>query len=113
MSFGSGAAPASGPPPRCSMLMASRYDSRRAESTVSNLVEFLENLEFRNVTDDHQLQALLKQARDLLQGVGVEDLRNASELRTMVQQGMASLANELDALMVRTGGRKFRFEDAA
>ena len=86
---------------------------RFKESTVANLVEFLENFEFRNVTDDHELQALVKQARGLLQGVAVEDLRSTGELRTKVQQGMASLANELDALMVKSGGRKFRFEDAA
>ena len=86
---------------------------RFKESTVSNLVEFLENFEFRNVTDDQELQAMVKQARGLLQGVDVDDLRSTGELRTKVQQGMTSLANELDALMVRTGSRKFRFEDAA
>jgi len=86
---------------------------RFKESTVANLVGFLENFEFRNVTDDHELQALVKQARSLLQGVGVEDLRSTGELRTKFQQGMARLASELDGLMVRSGGRKFRFEDAA
>jgi hypothetical protein len=86
---------------------------RFKETTVANLVEFLENFEFRNVTDDQDLQTLVKQARGLLQGVGVDDLRTTGGLRTKLQQGMANLANELDALMTRTGGRKFRFEDAA
>src|SRR5207302_2361845 len=35
-------------------------------TTVSNLVEFLTNFEFRNVTDDNELQALVMQARELL-----------------------------------------------
>ena len=86
---------------------------RFKESTVANLIEFLENFEFRNVTDDQELQNLVKQARGLLQGVGVDDLRSTGDLRTKVQQGMANLASELDSLMTRTGGRKFRFEDAA
>jgi hypothetical protein len=86
---------------------------RFKESTVANLIEFLENFEFRNVTDDQELQNLVKQARGLLQGVGVDDLRSTGDLRTKVQQGMANLASELDTLMTRTGGRKFRFEDAA
>jgi hypothetical protein len=86
---------------------------RFKESTVGNLIEFLENFQFRNVTDDHELQAMVDQARGLLQGVAVDDLRNTSELRVKVQQGMANLATELDGLMVRSAGRKFRFEDAA
>jgi hypothetical protein len=86
---------------------------RFKESTVGNLIEFLENFEFRNVTDDHELQAMVKEARGLLQGIAADDLRNTGDLRTKVQQGMVALATELDALMVRTSGRKFRFEDAA
>jgi hypothetical protein len=86
---------------------------RFKETTVSNLVEFLENFEFRNVTDDQQLQQIVKQARGLLQGVGADDLRNTGELRTKVQSGMASLAAELDTMVTRAGSRKFRFEEAA
>jgi ElaB/YqjD/DUF883 family membrane-anchored ribosome-binding protein len=74
---------------------------RFKESTVSNLVEFLENFEFRNVTDDHELQQIVKQARALLQGVGADDLRNTGELRSKVQSGMASLAAELDTMVTR------------
>ena len=86
---------------------------RFKETTVSNLVEFLENFEFRNVTDDHELQQIVKQARALLQGVGADDLRNTGELRMKVQAGMASLAAELDTMVTRAGSRKFRFEEAA
>ena len=31
------------------------------------------NFEFRNVTDDNELQALVSQARDLMQGVTADD----------------------------------------
>ena len=86
---------------------------RFKETTVSNLVEFLQNFEFRNVTDDCELQKIVTQARSLLEGVGADDLRTTGDLRAKVQQGMASLANELDTMMTRTGGRKFRFEEAA
>ena len=86
---------------------------RFKETTVSNLVEFLQNFEFRNVTDDYELQKIVTQARSLLEGVGADDLRTTGDLRAKVQQGMASLANELDTMMTRTGGRKFRFEEAA
>jgi hypothetical protein len=84
---------------------------RFKESTVSNLVEFLTNFEFRNITDDKELQILVAQARQLLQGVDAADLRSTGELRTKVQQGMAEISTQLDTMLVRAGTRKFRFEE--
>ena len=85
---------------------------RFKETTVSNLVEFLANFEFRNVTDDQELQTLVAKGRDLLQGVQVDDLRTTGDLRTRVQQGMAVIGAELDGMLTRVGGRKFRLADA-
>lgn len=84
---------------------------RFKESTVSNLIEFLANFEFRNVTDDQELQALATQARQLLQGVSADDLRSTGDLRAKVQQGMTEIAAQLDTVMTRSGGRKFRFDE--
>ena len=84
---------------------------RFKESTVSNLVEFLANFEFRNVTDDTELQKLVAEARGLLQGISADDLRTTGELRTKVQQGMAGIAAQLDTMLMRAGGRKFRFDE--
>ena len=84
---------------------------RFKESTVSNLVEFLANFEFRNVTDDTELQGLVTEARGLLQGINADDLRTTGELRTKVQQGMAGIAAQLDTMLMRAGGRKFRFDE--
>src|SRR6266850_1994877 len=84
---------------------------RFKETTVENLVEFLMNFEFRNVTDDNELQSLVSQARDLMQGVTDDDLRTTGDLRSKLQQGMTGIAGQLDALLMRTGGRKFRFDE--
>ena len=84
---------------------------RFKETTVENLVEFLMNFEFRNVTDDNELQSLVSQARDLMQGVTADDLRTTGDLRSKLQQGMTGIAGQLDALLTRTGGRKFRFDE--
>ena len=84
---------------------------RFKESTVSNLVEFLANFEFRNVTDDTELQRLVTEARGLLQGINADDLRTTGELRTKVQQGMAGIAAQLDTMLMRAGVRKFRFDE--
>ncbi|MCL5734852.1 MAG: DUF3150 domain-containing protein [Actinobacteria bacterium] len=84
---------------------------RFKETTVSNLVEFLANFEFRNVTDDAELQGLVNQARTLLQGVDADDLRSTGELRARVQAGMEGLASELDNMLTKSGSRKFRFDE--
>ena len=84
---------------------------RFKETTVSNLVEFLTNFEFRNVTDDSELQALVPQARELLHGVNADDLRTTGDLRMKVQQGISEIAAQLDTMLTRTGGRKFRFDE--
>jgi hypothetical protein len=81
------------------------------QSTVSNLVEFLSNFSFRNVTDDRQLQDLVGRARDLLQGVAADDLRTSVDMRIRVRQGMAALAADLDGMVVKAGGRKMRLAE--
>ena len=63
------------------------------------------------MTDDGELQALVAQARELLNGVGADDLRTTGDLRSRVQQGMADIAAQLDTMLTRTGGRKFRFNE--
>ncbi len=82
------------------------------QSTVSNLVEFLSNFSFRNVTDDQELQALVTRARELLHGVDADDLRTVGDLRARVQQGMAEIASALDGMLTKSGQRKFRLCDA-
>ena len=84
---------------------------RFKESTVANLVAFLENFEFRNVTDDQELQAVVSKACGLLQDVDVDDLRTTGELRARIQEGMTDLAAQLDTMVARSGGRKFRFDE--
>lgn len=81
------------------------------ESTVSKLVEFLDTFEFRNVTDDGELTALVGKARELLTGIDAEDLRTTAHLRAKVQQGMAQIAAELDTMVIKRGARKFRMEE--
>jgi hypothetical protein len=63
------------------------------------------------VTDDNDLQALAAQARQLLQGVSADDLRTTGDLRSKVQQGITGIAAQLDTMLTRSGGRKFRFDE--
>ncbi len=84
---------------------------RFKETTVSNLVDFLGTFDFRNVTDDAELKALVDKARQTLTGVSADDLRTIADVRVRVQQGMADLAAELDTMIIKKPGRKFRFNE--
>jgi hypothetical protein len=84
---------------------------RFKETTVSNLVAFLGSFDFRNVTDDTELKALVDKARKMLVGVSADDLRTTAGVRAKVQQGMADLAAGLDTMIVKTPVRKFRFNE--
>jgi hypothetical protein len=84
--------------------------ARFHKTTVSKLLEFLDTFEFRNVTDDTELKSMVEQARTLLKGVTVKDLKTTAELREHVRTGMSDIAAKLDTMVVR-GGRKIRFEE--
>jgi hypothetical protein len=84
---------------------------RFKETTVSNLVDFLGTFDFRNVTDDAELKVLVDKARQALAGVSADDLRTTADVRVRVQQGMADLAAELDTMIIKKPGRKFRFNE--
>ena len=49
------------------------------KSAVSNLLDFLDTLDFRNVTDDADLTRLADEARALLTGVNMKDRKRPSK----------------------------------
>jgi hypothetical protein len=85
-------------------------------STLTNLTEFLANFDFRNITDDAELQAVVAKTRNLLTGVDLEQIRSPGAARARIQAGVAALAVQLDGL-VKTGAqfgpgaRRFRFNE--
>ncbi len=84
---------------------------RFKESTVSNLIDFLGTFDFRNVTDDVELKAVVDRAREVLASISTDELRTTGDVRAKVQQGMADLAAELDTMIVKKPARKFRFDE--
>jgi hypothetical protein len=68
-------------------------------STVSNLVTFLENFEYRNVTDDSELAATLAEVTALLKGVDADGLRNNEGLRQALTTQIGGIVGELDKLV--------------
>ena len=79
-------------------------------STVQNLVDFLSNFDFRNITGDAELAKVVKKAKSLLEGVDVNELKSEGAVLSKVQSGIEQISTTLDNLVVKTS-RKFSKED--
>ena len=84
---------------------------RLRESTVQKLRDFLATFDLRNVVDDQELKEQVERARELLAGTTTDAIRNTTELRAKVRQGMAVISASLETMVTDRVGRKFRFDD--
>jgi Protein of unknown function (DUF3150) len=83
---------------------------RLHKTAVSKLLDFLDTFNFRNVTNDSELKRLAEEARALIEGVSLKDLKSTTDLREHVRSGMQQIATQLDSLLV-SKGRKIRFDE--
>ena len=81
------------------------------ESMVTNMIEFLNNFNIRNITDDKDLQKVVEQCKTLLKGVDADKLRKRPSIRTTIQKQMEKIAKQMEGMIVPTGQRKFSLED--
>jgi len=80
------------------------------DSMVSNLLQFLNTFEVKNVMNDSELSQTLSQMRGLLSGVTPADLRSNEALRTAVGQQVGAIQTSLTAL-VTTQTRRVSLPD--
>ncbi len=83
---------------------------RLHKTAISKLLDFLDTFDFRNVTDDAELKKLAEEARALIEGVNIKDLKTTAQLRERVRTGMEEIASQLDSMLVHKG-RKIRFDE--
>ncbi len=69
-------------------------------SSVENLVEFFRRFRQLNVRSNQELDELVSQAEQIVQGVEPQSLRDNQVLRQTVASELAEVQNALDALMV-------------
>jgi hypothetical protein len=82
--------------------------------SVDRLLEFLDTFAARNtVAGDVELAALVEQTRALVSGVEAPALRSDDALRSAVQAGLASIANQLDQLLVTKPARRYTWDEEA
>jgi len=85
---------------------------RLHESAVKNLTEFLDLFDKRNVLNDSELQALVEQAKRILNGGGSANaLRSNDSLREFVAEQLEEIKGSLDSLITEGPRRVVSFEE--
>lgn len=80
-------------------------------SKLEHLSTFLALFQARNITDDSELAALVKTARDLIDGVDVEMIRDSDELRTAMSEEFSALGEQLSTLVGAAPRRLIDLDD--
>jgi hypothetical protein len=80
---------------------------RLQSSTVRDMVKFLNSFDHNNMTGDRDLAAVVAQARALMEGVDVEQVKKQPALRDSLEKAFTSLTTEVKQHVV-VGERRFR-----
>lgn len=70
------------------------------DSAVVNLTEFFQRFQQLNVHSSEQLDGLVRQAQDIVQGVQPQELRDDASLRQHIATSLASVQAALDGMLV-------------
>lgn len=81
------------------------------KNTVENFFEFFRTFELKNVTDDAELATVVAQAKQVLSGIDVKQLKKDEAIRSAIEQQFASIKGSLDTITVGDGEREIEIED--
>ena len=77
------------------------------DTLVTNILDFLETFNMRNVTNDVELQQLVEKARVVIAGIeNTQDLRDNEGLREIVRGQFGEIEKQLDTMVVKRVKRK-------
>lgn len=83
------------------------------ESAVLNLREFFDRFRLLNIRSNADLDSLVEQARQTIEGIEVSDLRGSDDLRQQVGQRLSEVQTRLESLTVDRPARPFFFDEDA
>jgi hypothetical protein len=81
------------------------------DTAVTKIQEFLATFDARNVTNDVELKAMALKARNLIEGVDAQTLRDSRGTRENVRAGFEKIARAFDTMLVDKPTRSISFED--
>lgn len=82
---------------------------RLHETAVTNLQQFLDTFNLRNVSNDTQLAAEIAKLRSLVSDTNADELRKQKDWREAVREDLGRIGTTLTGLIEHAPGRKFRF----
>ena len=77
----------------------------------AKMMEFLDDFEDRNITNDTELSALVVEAKKLLEGVDDKELRASNRTRKQIVEGLGAMKKSLDTMLEEKPDRAFSFEN--
>lgn len=91
-------------------LMPDNYGGvkRISTSTLIHLQVFLNNFNLRNITNDRELDTLVKELKELTNGVDAESLRTMDGFRARVRSGLHEVEQELEKAVTVTPSRRIK-----
>lgn len=75
-------------------------------ASITKIAEFLEIFDARNVTNDEQLKALVKQARDLINGVDAKTINDNDRVKTKLSAAFGNMEATLAGMVTDAPSRK-------
>jgi hypothetical protein len=81
-----------------------------SKSAVEKMNEFFDEFDALNITDDTQLNQLVEQGRNLLDGVDANDVRKSLDLQTSLKESFTAMEAQLDSMIVNKPKRMIRFQ---
>jgi hypothetical protein len=82
------------------------------DTLISNVVDFLNTFDSRNLAGDEELARLVKETASMLSGVTPADLRKSETIRARVQAGVESIKTNLAGMVADKPARAITFEDS-
>lgn len=76
------------------------------ESTVQNLHDFINRFRSLSLGSNDQLEALVAQAQELVNGIDGKQIRESKYLRNEIAQGMSGIVQALEPLIVKAPRRR-------
>jgi hypothetical protein len=76
------------------------------DTVVGNVTEFFERFKHLNIGSNAELDALVEQAKRLVQGISPQDLRDNATLRQQIGRDMARVQSEVEGLIVNAPRRR-------
>jgi len=81
------------------------------ESNIENLLEFINTLERRNLTNDVELAKVANQVKDIVKDASAEDIRKSANVRKTLIEKIAKVSESCDTMISTVKARKFNLDE--